>query len=333
MLCHYNNGLNCTFHWSNVWRRALNAMFHKKNASKSFEMNSLHSSAKMPWFRASIVFLKMFELLKPLKSLSFGFYHMNPYHPWKIINKNYKKLSLPQTWSLWGHKHPNVRSPMVLSLTSWISGILLTLIHASQTNVEVGREILPRVIFLNMFWSAKMLLISKCPSWWCQSSVGLPSQSWLHPLRIFVWRSFDIKFVCVELLQLRCCSYLPQCINLHEIAHSTCSTKIDSLRASWFPTWGHGVHLWCKLWLFCMLFQLQRQWTSFQCGRVIIIQTYIAWKNHLVCVEWRPMWSHVVCGSRIHDPFANVSQMCSILCCKCEFIPLLCVLAFFFIIL
>src|SRR6202022_461571 len=55
-------------------------------------------------------------------------------------------------------------------------------------------------------------------------------------------------------------------------------------------------------------------------GHATIAQTYIAWRNYLVGVECHLMRSHVLCGSRIHDPFANASRMRFEFCCKCEFV-------------
>ena len=50
----------------------------------------------------------------------------------------------------------------------------LLYMHALQTNVEVGWEILPRFMPLTMFWSVKTLLTFKCLSRRCQSSTGPP---------------------------------------------------------------------------------------------------------------------------------------------------------------
>src|ERR1700738_3025951 len=55
-------------------------------------------------------------------------------------------------------------------------------------------------------------------------------------------------------------------------------------------------------------------------GQATIAQTHIAWRDYLVGVECRLMRSHVLCGSRIHDPFANAPRMRFEFCCKCEFV-------------
>ena len=55
-------------------------------------------------------------------------------------------------------------------------------------------------------------------------------------------------------------------------------------------------------------------------GHVIITQIHIVWRDYLLGVECHPMQSHVFCGFWIHDPFANIFWMHSILCYKYKYV-------------
>ena len=82
----------------------------------------------------------------------------------------------------------------------------LPFVHASQNNIEVGQEILPRFMSFNMLWSARMLFTFKWPSRRCQSSTGplphLNAWNWPHPLRIPLWKPFGSN--TIEIVKLVC---------------------------------------------------------------------------------------------------------------------------------
>jgi hypothetical protein len=104
-------------------------------------------------------------------------------------------------------------------------------VHASQINVEVGREKLPRFMPLTMLWSAYTLLKFKCLSRWCQNFSRLPSARKCMEFATSALHTF-VKVICtnslhIKFFQSRHYSHLPQCLRLREIAPST-KSKSDT---------------------------------------------------------------------------------------------------------
>lgn len=221
MLCHWNNNLNRTHNWSNVLRRTLYAAFHKKNSKISWIVFFAHPPKGLHfvlWLR----FYKYWELFKHFKAPSFGFHYENSHLPQKIINEsNNGNVRYGATHTL----ECTISKGLVVCLSALLphfTAYSLSSVHASQTNVEVGLDVLLKFKSLTMSWSVKVLFASKCPSRWFQSSTGLHPhvnvRGWLHLLRIPPWRSFGTNSLHVELLQPRAVRTSHTPIHLREIA-------------------------------------------------------------------------------------------------------------------
>lgn len=61
----------------------------------------------------------------------------------------------------------------------------------------------------------------------------------------------------------------------------------------------------------------------------ISIQVHIAWKDYLIRVECGPIQSHVLGGSRTHDPLTHTLRMCFISHYKCIVVIILHILRCF----
>ena len=126
----------------------------------------------------------------------------------------------------------------------------LSSVLALQINVEVGREILCKVISFIMLWSAKMLLTSKCLSPQCHYSAILPptrkctklATSAQHTSIKVIWYKFPSCWA-IATTPL----FAPLIIHcLFEIAHTIRLTKTYSPIVSWSATWACVAYLWCK---------------------------------------------------------------------------------------
>ena len=117
-LCHCDNTSNCTLRQSNALRGAFDAGFHKKNASKFFEMESTPLIHRNAGFVLQLCLYECLKALKIFKSLSFASHHVNPYLPREIIHKSKKILCPSYGHGPHGAVNTQVRaqSPTVLSL-------------------------------------------------------------------------------------------------------------------------------------------------------------------------------------------------------------------------
>lgn len=233
------------------------------------------------------------EFFKPFKPLSVGFYHVNPHFPSNVINEcNKIFFPFPQTCSSWATIIEDFVACFFVPLYSFAAYCLPSM-HALLANVEVGWEIL--------------LIFMPSPCLECKNASHIQMSKSAVPklLRIvyYMW-THDVGHTCTAYLHESRHSHLPQCIRLTPL------TKTCLSRANWFATWtreAHSSH-------FSYCFNSNNNGShSDGFSHAIIIYVHIAWRNYLLGVWCNLVQSHVLCGSRIYDAFANALWMCSML--------------------
>ena len=174
MHCYCNNNLNRTHHWSNVLRHTLHAAFLKKNSKISWNVVFFAHPPKGLHFVLRLHFYIYWELFKQFKALSFGFHHENSHLPQKSLTKVTTETFLIGPHAL----ECTISKNLVVCLSALLphfTAYSLSYVHASQTNVEVGLDVLLKFKSLTMSCSIKMLFTSKCPSQLFQST-----HTWTH---------------------------------------------------------------------------------------------------------------------------------------------------------